>query len=405
VANERYHVLIDKLNSFKQFDNEDASSLYSRLNLLVNEVNSLDVKKIEELELICKILHSLRRPDYDLVTTILYEKELKTTTPNQVLNKVIAHELRNGIKPREPPSSPTHSALASKQAKMLKKMVIQESSSDEEEEDAAKSSSSEKEEMDRKLLKEAKIMNKSLKKINMMGYMIFLKDGHHHQLMKVKRNKYKKNNQGKKDKKPKHEALSIFGVWVSGGEESSTSSSDESIKRFTTRTNIGASSLNMCLMSKGMESDVSDDDSDSPSFEDLLELIHEQQRVMKRQAKEIKQLNAFNDLNASLATNYDDLLCKFKLLSKEHEELKLKIESIKNETNDSLKMEQSIPCAIPIFKVNASTSCIYLIDESCSNPCNEKCYENVVVKSCDDLIAKKNDELKQEVERLMRNLA
>jgi hypothetical protein len=93
------------------------------------------------------------------------------------------------------------------------------------------------------------------------------------------------------------------------------------------------------------------------------------------------------------------------LLSKEHEELKLKIESIKNETNDSLKMEQSIPCAIPIFKVNASTSCIYLIDESCSNPCNEKCYENVVVKSCDDLIAKKNDELKQEVERLMRNLA
>jgi hypothetical protein len=307
VANERYHVLIDKLNSFKQFDNEDASSLYSRLNLLVNEVNSLDVKKIEELELICKILHSLRRPDYDLVTTILYEKELKTMTPNQVLNKVIAHELRNGIKPREPPSSPTHSALASKQAKMLKKMVIQESSSDEEEEDAAKSSSSEKEEMDRKLLKEAKIMNKSLKKINMMGYMIFLKDGHHHQLMKVKRNKYKKNNQGKKDKKPKHEALSIFGVWVSGGEESSTSSSDESIKRFTTRTNIGASSLNMCLMSKGMESDVSDDDSDSPSFEDLLELIHEQQRVMKRQAKEIKQLNAFNDLNASLATNYDDL--------------------------------------------------------------------------------------------------
>jgi hypothetical protein len=54
---------------------------------------------------------------------------------------VIAHELRNGIKPREPSSSPTHSALARKQAKMLKKM-IQESSSEEEEEDAAKSSSS-----------------------------------------------------------------------------------------------------------------------------------------------------------------------------------------------------------------------------------------------------------------------
>ena len=53
-----------------------------------------------------------------------------------------------------------------------------------------------------------------------------------------------------------------------------------------------------------------------------------------------------------------------------------------------------IPCAIPIFKVDISTSCIDLIDESCSNPCHEKCYENFVVESCDDLIAKENDEHK-----------
>ena len=79
---------------------------------------------------------------------------------------------------------------------------------------------------------------------------------------------------------------------------------------------------------------------------------------------------------------------KFQLLGKEHEELKLKIESI-TKINDSLE-------------TNHSTSCINLIDES--NPCNEKCFEDVVVESCDDLIAKENDELKQEVERLMKNL-
>ena len=67
-------------------------------------------------------------------------------------------------------------------------------------------------------------------------------------------------------------------------------------------------------------------------------------------------------------------------------------------------MKQTIPCAIPISRVNASTSCIGLIDESCSNPCYEKCNENVVVESCDDFIAKENDELKQEVERLMKDL-
>ena len=67
-------------------------------------------------------------------------------------------------------------------------------------------------------------------------------------------------------------------------------------------------------------------------------------------------------------------------------------------------MKQTISCAIPISMVDASTSCNVLIDESCSNSCNEGCYENVVVESCDDLIAKKNDELKQEVERLMKDL-
>ena len=82
------------------------------------------------------------------------------------------------------------------------------------------------------------------------------------------------------------------------------------------------------------------------------------------------------------------------MLSKEHEELKLKIESITKETNDFLETKQSTPSANSTSKVDASTSCIDLTDESCSNPCNEKCCENVIVESCDDLIAKENDELK-----------
>ena len=84
---------------------------------------------------------------------------------------------------------------------------------------------------------------------------------------------------------------------------------------------------------------------------------------------------------------------KFQLLGKEHEELKLKIESI-NDANEFLETKHSTPSTSSNSKVDASTSCIDLIDESCSNSCNEKCYDNVVVESCDDLIAKENDELK-----------
>ena len=59
-----------------------------------------------------------------------------------------------------------------------------------------------------------------------MGYMVFLKDGLHHQQMKVER-RFKKRKE-KKEEKPKHESFAIFGEWVSGGEESSANSSDES---------------------------------------------------------------------------------------------------------------------------------------------------------------------------------
>ena len=62
--------------------------------------------------------------------------------------------------------------------------------------------------MSPKLLEQAKIMSKCLKNINMMGYMVFLKDGPHHQFMKVERIKRKKQ---RKEKKPKEEALVILG--------------------------------------------------------------------------------------------------------------------------------------------------------------------------------------------------
>src|SRR6185437_4615408 len=105
--------------------------------------------------------------------------------------------------------------------------------------------------------------------------MVFLKDGPHHQLMKVEK-KFKKNKR-KKEKKPKHESFATFGEWVTGGVQSSATSSDESNKQFTTR--MGSSS-NTCFMAKGMDRDVSDDDSESPSIDEFFDLVHEHQKVI-----------------------------------------------------------------------------------------------------------------------------
>jgi hypothetical protein len=74
VATERNVCLLEKFNSFKQLSNENAESMYSRLNVLVNEINALGVKNITEVNINRKILQSLQKPDYDLVKAIIYEK-------------------------------------------------------------------------------------------------------------------------------------------------------------------------------------------------------------------------------------------------------------------------------------------------------------------------------------------
>jgi hypothetical protein len=121
VANEHYDCLLEELNSFKQLANENAESMYSRLIVLVNEINALGLKDITDLNINRKILQSLRKPDYDLVKAIIYEKKLEELKPSHILSKIMAHELQ--IMPKlkkvpqektQEPSSPTTShALSS----------------------------------------------------------------------------------------------------------------------------------------------------------------------------------------------------------------------------------------------------------------------------------------------------
>jgi hypothetical protein len=57
-------------------------------------------------------------------------------------------------------------------------------------------------------------------------------------------------------------------------------------------------------MAQGMESNVSDNESDTTSLDEPVEIVHEKKEILKKQANEIKELNALNGLTATLATNY-----------------------------------------------------------------------------------------------------
>jgi hypothetical protein len=110
--------------------------MYSRLNVLVNDINALGVKDITDLNINRKILQSLRKPDYDLVKAIIYEEKLEDLNPSHTLSKIMAHELQLMAKSKkapqekrqEPSSLTTSHALSSHQEKMLSRMATHGSS-------------------------------------------------------------------------------------------------------------------------------------------------------------------------------------------------------------------------------------------------------------------------------------
>ena len=56
---ERYHLVMKKLNSFEMLPRESANEMYSRLNVLVEEVNGLGLTQMQPSDVVRKILSVL----------------------------------------------------------------------------------------------------------------------------------------------------------------------------------------------------------------------------------------------------------------------------------------------------------------------------------------------------------
>jgi hypothetical protein len=214
--------------------------MYSRLNVLVNEINALGVKDITDLNINRKILQSLRKPDYDLVMAIIYEKKLEELKTSHILSKIIAHELQIMPKSKKAPqeklqesSSPTTShALSSQQETVLSRMATHGSSSEDDGDDGGDEDSSSDEEVESMVAEYVKKIFKYVKRVNMYGYNIHLREGRHHQHIKFTKIEHKPKKKVVKERRPRQEATIAVREWTSGGESSSSSSSDESRKSF-----------------------------------------------------------------------------------------------------------------------------------------------------------------------------
>ena len=385
---ERYHLVMRKLNSFEMLEKESANDMYSRLNILVEELNGLGLTQMQPSDVVRKILCVLPIEKYGHIVTVLHQGDLSTTTPTQILGKINAHEMYMHITPQDGSSSSKKKEekkdLAFKASHERRCIAKIDSSSDDDSDDTNIAL------MVRKTTKMLKKLNKKGVKFDSSKKKFFTSSkrkpisemdcyncgelGHlAHQCPKPKKDKNKKKFKGKKDDssddeeeekkkykpnkkfgkkkefhKKKNGKAYITGDWLTDIEESSGSSDDdddEKVAAFGIGSSLSSppplpsSSTHLCLMAKGdrkVLSDDSDSDSDSdgefepPSYDELVNLLNKYTKI-------IRKTKAKND---KLELENETLLAKYDIAQKASDELRDEnkvVSSTLKELKNSLK--------------------------------------------------------------------
>jgi hypothetical protein len=75
-------------------ENELVRDMYSRLNLVINELNSNGINKLGDVDIVTKIIFLLHQQRYGSIIAILHNfKDLSTVTPTLVIGKIVAFEM------------------------------------------------------------------------------------------------------------------------------------------------------------------------------------------------------------------------------------------------------------------------------------------------------------------------
>jgi ABC-type multidrug transport system ATPase subunit len=117
-------------------ENELIRDMYSRLNLIINELNSIDINKLGDVDIVRKIISLLPQQRYRSIITILHNMEdLSAMTPTIVIGKITTFEMSQKMCRGEEPTSSRPYAFAYDERKGKKKAPTSSSSSEEEEEE------------------------------------------------------------------------------------------------------------------------------------------------------------------------------------------------------------------------------------------------------------------------------
>jgi hypothetical protein len=88
IREQKYHLLRAKYDEFKMLPNECCNDMLSRLNLIVNELNSLNVYNLDNGMINRKILMLLPKPKY-----MLQKEDLDEIEVVELVGEIRAHEM------------------------------------------------------------------------------------------------------------------------------------------------------------------------------------------------------------------------------------------------------------------------------------------------------------------------
>jgi hypothetical protein len=77
---KRYHIALKKINSFEMLLKESANDMYTRLNVLVEDLNALGLTQMSPSDIARRILSVLPVEKYDHIVTVLHQSDLSTAT-------------------------------------------------------------------------------------------------------------------------------------------------------------------------------------------------------------------------------------------------------------------------------------------------------------------------------------
>jgi hypothetical protein len=174
VREQKHCLVLNEYNSFAMKENELVRDMYSRLNLIINEFNSIGINKLGDADIVRKIISLLPQQSYESIITILHNLEdLSIMTPTIMIGKIVTFEMSLKMGRGEEPTFSRSYAFACDERKGKKKVATPSSSSEEEEEeesddeeDNQPSTSSSK---DEEIIQCVRKVMGMIRKINLMG--------------------------------------------------------------------------------------------------------------------------------------------------------------------------------------------------------------------------------------------